>query len=399
MARPKAVLTQSIEGVLRLGHPWVWHDAVRPLGENSIGSGEVVDVVDATGEFVGRGIWDAESPIRVRLWTTDANVKVDETLLEERIKAARRRRPFPDFETTGYRILNGEGDRTPGLVVDVYGEVVVLRPDGEAAERWLEPARRILDRLVEAKGWVIRRSAIHSGPERPVAQWWETRERGESGDIVAFTEHGVRFECDVISGQKTGFFLDQRANRQRIALASVGRRVVNLFGYTGGFSIASAMKGAARTTTVDLADPAIAMARRHFEINGISPKAHAFVTSDVMAYLERFDPASAPFEVAVCDPPSYAHKRRDIARAREGYIKLFAKVMEVMPTGSTVALCSCSSHITREEFIDLVAQAAQRAHVAIVLSGVWGADVDHPTLAAFPEGDYLQCAIGTIESL
>ncbi len=395
-------LTQPIAESLRAGHPWVWADAVRHRRAD-VETGDPVEILDEEGAFVGRGIFDGDSPLRVRLWTLDRTVRVDDALLEERIKAARRRRIFPTHDTTGFRLVHGEGDRVPGLVVDIYGDVVVLRPDGVAAERWLEPAREVIGRLFNVAGWVIRRSSIYADEDRPVAEWWgDERPDGrdpERPDVVAFQEHGVRYECDVISGQKTGFFLDQRANRARIARQSVGRRVLNLFGYTGGFSLAAAMKGAARTTTVDLAGPAIEQARRHFESNGFPPKAHEFVVSDVFEYLERFAPASAPFEVAVCDPPSFAHKRRDVERATEAYTRLFAKVMEVMPTGSTVALCSCSSHIGRDAFLEIVGAAASRAHVALVLAGVHGADMDHPVLPGFAEGDYLQCVIGTIEPL
>ena len=173
--------------------------------------------------------------------------------------------------------------------------------------------------------------------------------------------------------------------------------MLNLFGYTGGFSLAAAMRGAARTTTVDLASPAIEQARRHFEINGLPARAHEFIAQDAFDYLERFAPASAPFEVAVCDPPSFAHKRRDVPRAKAAYIRLFSSLLQAMPTGSVVALASCSSHIGRDDFIEIVRQAARESRVALVISGVYGADVDHPILPGFLDGDYLQCVLATIE--
>ena len=392
---PQVKLTQPLEGKIALGHPWIYADAVRHKHLSNIRPGDVVDVLAQDGSFVGRGIIDPENPVRVRVWTVEQSTSVDDDLLAKRIKMARRRRLYPDGSTTGFRLLNGEGDRTPGLVCDIYDDVAVLRPDGRAAEdRWLEPARDIIDRMFSIKHWVIRRSAIHADKDRPVAQWWGAPRPG--GNIVEFLEHGLRYECDVIDGQKTGFFLDMRANRERVGRLAAGKRVLNLFGYTGGFSLASAANGAALTTTVDLAAPAVAQAKRHFELNGLYHPGHEFVVSDVFDYLEQFSAQSAPFELAICDPPSFAHKRRDLDRATKAYIRLFSSLMRVMPSNTTIALGSCSSHIHRDLFLDIIAQAAREASCQLVLTGVHGADHDHPFLPGFLEGDYLQCVLATL---
>lgn len=391
----QVTLTQPLEGRLRLGHPWIYADAIS-MARSNAQTGDIVDVVNTQGEWVGRGVLDLDSPLRVRLWTTRKDVAVDEALLRSRIKAAKRRRPFPDSQTTGFRLLNGEGDALPGITCDVYGEVGVLRPDGIAAERWLEPVQRIVEQLLPViKYWAVRRSAIYSDAERPQSQWLS--EPAPNPSQVPFLEHGVSMVCDVMHGQKTGFFLDQRANRQRVASVCTGRRMMNLFGYTGGFSIMAAWAGASHTTTIDLAAPAIETARYHFSSNGLPTQGmHEFVVADVFDYLDQFAPYSAPFEVAVCDPPSFAHKRKDLERAQAAYVRLFAKLMRVMPERSTLALCSCSSHINQRRFMDIIAQAALEAGRVFVVSGSYGADVDHPTLPVFVEGDYLQCVIGTL---
>src|SRR5690606_10508943 len=160
--------------------------------------------------------------------------------------------------------------------------------------------------------------------------------------------------------------------------------------------VAAAMNGAARTTTVDIAKPAVDAARHHFTLNGLAPEAHEFIAADVFDYLETLAPQSAPFEIAICDPPSFAHKRQDFKKARTAYVRLFSKLLQAMPTASTVALASCSSHIDRTAFVNIIAEAAQTADCSLVLSGVWGADTDHTTLPAFPEDDYLQFALATI---
>jgi len=388
VANPSVQLTQPLHEVIRQGHPWVFMDAVHQ--DTSLKPGTVVDLYSQDWEWVARGVWDPDSPIRFRSWTTNPDTPVNNTLLEQRIRQALKWRSFPSGVTTGFRVLNGEGDRIPGLVCDVYANVGVFRVDGVAAERWIGPAARLLKKQLNVEHIAIKRSQIYAG-QNETAEWLEG-----GVEEVEFLENSIRYVCDPIQGQKTGFFLDQRANRVRLAEVSRGRRLLNLFGYTGGFSVAAAMSGAARTTTVDLAKPAIATAERHFKMNGLVPQAHEFIASDVFAYLEGFQPGRAPFDVVVCDPPSFAHRRADLERATDAYTRLFARVFEIMPTGSQVALASCSSHVSNAIFRQIATQAAMQAGVSYVLQGVWGADIDHPTLTCFPEGDYLQFSMGSI---
>ena len=386
---PTVRLTQPIEAVLRAGHPWIFHDAVRHGRDHA--PGDVVDVLDTPGEFLGRGLIEPDSPIRVRLWTLRPDVAVNDELLEARLRAALKRRRYPTPDTTGYRLSNGEGDRIPGLTVDIYADVAVLRVDGEAAERWVPGARRILARIAGATHFAVRRSERYRG-SRPAAEWL-----GEmpGGDTV-FLENGVSFLCRPIEGQKTGFFLDQRDNRARVAELARGRRLLNLFGYTGGFSVLAAARGAAYTVTVDLAAPALEDARRNFELNQIPAPAHGFEKADVFDYLDAFGTGAAPFDVLVCDPPSFAHRADDVAKASEAYVRLFAKTLDVARDGAVVALASCSSQIDQARFIKLAAAAAERAALSYVVTGLYGAADDHPWPAAFPEGDYLQLSLGTI---
>lgn len=390
MSYPRVTLTQPLDAVLQLGHPWIFADALRH--DRNLPTGAIVDVYNRDDQFVARGVLEPDSHLRLRVWTLRQDVAVDEQLLEKRIRAALKRRSFPNHATNGFRLLNGEGDRIPGLVCDIYDKIGVLRPDGLAAEQWIEPARRIIEKLLPIQHWAVRRSEIYR-QDNPAAMWLGTP---PAAPELTFLEHDITFVVDPINGQKTGFFLDQRANRQRIARLAPGKRVLNLFSYTGGFSVAAAMNGAARTTTVDIAKPAVDAARHHFTLNGLAPEAHEFIAADVFDYLETLAPQSAPFEIAICDPPSFAHKRQDFKKARTAYVRLFSKLLQAMPTASTVALASCSSHIDRTAFVNIIAEAAQTADCSLVLSGVWGADTDHTTLPAFPEGDYLQFALATI---
>lgn len=382
-------LTQPIEASLKSGNPWIFYDAIRH--PNSVRTGDVVEVLDTRGEFLGRGVIEPDNPVRVRLWTLRQDVEVNDALLRARLKAALKRRPYPNGDTDGFRLCNGEGDRIPGLTIDVYGDVAVMRVDGRAAERWLAPATETLGQLLGIKHIAERRSERYRG-ERPVAQW----ATGSPPDEVVFRENGLRYLCRPIDGQKTGFFLDQRDNRARVARLATGRRVLNLFGYTGGFSVAAAAAGAARTTTVDLAGPALEDAKRNFELNEIPWQAHAFERADVFDFLASFDRGKAPYDVLICDPPSFAHRRTDLERATEAYVRLFARTLEVAHDDAVVALASCSSQIDRKRFEALVAAAAEQAEVSFVMSGIWGAATDHCWPAGFPEADYLQFALGTV---
>lgn len=385
----RAQLTQPIEASLRAGNPWIFYDAIRH--PNSVRPGDVVEVVDTAGDFLGRGIIEPDSPIRVRLWTLRPDVSVDDDLLESRIKAALKRRAFPTGATTGFRLSNGEGDRIPGLMIDVYDKVAVLRIDGLGAERWVARATDVLRRTLGIEHVAERRSEKYRG-DLPAARWSTDPPTGE----VTFLENGLTYLCRPIDGQKTGFFLDQRDNRARVAEVARGKRLLNLFGYTGGFSVAAAAVGAARTTTVDLAGPALEDAKHNFELNRIPWQAHAFEKADVFDYLDAFDTGSSPFDVLICDPPSFAHKRSDLRRATDAYVRLFAKTLDVAHDHAVVALASCSSQIDRGRFEELVTRAAGEADVAYVLQGIWGAATDHCWLPGFPEADYLQFALGSI---
>ncbi len=387
MGYPTVQLTQPIEASLRAGNPWIFYDAVRH-GRHE--PGDVVDVVDTGGEFLGRGLIEPDSPIRVRLWTLQ-RIAVDANLLEQRIREALKRRRYPNHETNGFRLTNGEGDRTPGVTVDLYANVAVVRIDGLAAEIWLEPLVEILERLLSVEHVAIRRSDRYRG-DNPAAAWF-----GEEGpDEVVFLENGLSFLCRPIEGQKTGFFLDQRDNRARVAKLAVGRRLLNLFGYSGGFSVAAAAVGAARTVTVDLAQPALDDARRNFELNMLPPAAHGFEKADVFDFLDRFQPGTAPFDVIVCDPPSFAHRAADLPRATAAYERLFARTLQVAHDGAVVALASCSSQLDRARFEQVVANASQHAGVSYVVTGIHGAADDHCWPIGFPEADYLQFCLGTI---
>ncbi len=387
---PKAKLTQNISKSLLGGHPWVYADALHL--EEKVKNGTIVDLYDNDDLFIGRGPYENGSPLSLRLWTLRKGISVDDTLLWKRLESAKKLREcYFDENTTGYRLSNGEGDRIPGIVIDIYDSTGVIRVDGRAAERWIACTQDFLLQRCGMKNIVIRRSEKYRD-KKPKAECVF----GKISKPISFLEHGVRFICDPIQGQKTGFFLDQRANRSAISAWAKGKNMLNLFGYTGGFSVVAATTSGAKTTTVDLAKPAIEMARENFRINGLNLDEHQFIAQDVEAYLAQFYRRQSPFEVIVCDPPSYVKRRKDINKGKKAYIRLFAKVLEIAPLGGIVALASCSSHIDQKHFRDIVNEASRQAKSPVNIHSFSGPDVDHPYPPGFPEFDYLQFMVLSI---
>jgi 23S rRNA (cytosine1962-C5)-methyltransferase len=387
------VLRKAAESV-RHGHPWIYRTAAAHL---SHGPGAIVRIADEDGHFLGTGIWDPESPIAVRVWSRDRHVTLGAELFRERLERAIaiRRELFADGATTAYRILNGEGDRTPGFVLDRYADVAVLKVDGDAA-------RALADRLLADVEKPLRDFGVTTLLDR-------SGKKGESASIharfgpmrekVQVAEHGVPFMVDLLKGQKTGAFLDQRENRRRIGELVQRRRrgaerpirVLNLFSYTGGFSLRAALAGGI-VTSVDVAMAAHATAQESFRLAGLDPKPHAFVTADCFAFLEAAKQRGETWDVVISDPPSFAPSEKAKPKGLAAYRSLHHACVQVLAKGGTFVAASCSSHVGLEDFSFTLDDAALGRSDLRVLE-LFGPPPDHPTLPNFPEGRYLKLAI------
>lgn len=380
-----ARLTQGIEPAIRAGHPWVFADALRmPAG---VADGEVIELHDRDGRFLARGTAEPRSPLAFRVWTLDRDEAVDAALVERRFAAALQlRRELLRPDVTGFRACHGENDALPGLQCDLYGDVASLRTDGALGVAWEERFVAAVERHLAPRAIVVRNPQQQEGEARVV--------RGRLADGLAgevtIVEHGRKFYVDVLHGQKTGFFLDQRENRDRVAQLARGRRVINLFSYTGGFSVAAAQGGATRVTTVDLAAPAVETARRNFALNGLDPAAHEFLAVDAFDVLAELAAAPPRFDLIVLDPPSFAHSKKTVPRAQKAYEKLNELALKALPSGGWLATASCSSHVREHDFLALLATAAARAGRRVTLASIAGAAPDHPARLGFPEGRYLK---------
>ncbi|HEY5283484.1 MAG TPA: class I SAM-dependent rRNA methyltransferase [Polyangia bacterium] len=382
MIRPAAVaLTKDLSRTLRQGHPWVFRDAI--TSRPGIAAGDIVAVVDKQGREVAYGYWDAKSPIAIRVLDL-APIEDKAALLRRRLQAAMnaRRASLDLSKTNAFRWVHGEADRLPGIHVDVYADVVSLRHDGEGSRAFYADLPALLSSCAV---------------ELPVRKVIDRDARAEHAEEVEVVESGVRFLVDVGRGQKGGLFLDQRENRLAVAKRAQGKSLLNLFGYTGGFSVHAACAGATRTDTVDIARPAIAAARRNFEHNQLDLTQAHFHAVDAFDFLEEAISRHETWDIVVSDPPSFAPSKDSLAAARRTYLRLHRLVAQVVSPGGLLCAASCSSHMPRSEFLTLVKTGVHQAGRRFALESYTGAGLDHPTLPVFPEGDYLKCALGKVQ--
>ncbi|NUN12477.1 MAG: class I SAM-dependent rRNA methyltransferase [Myxococcales bacterium] len=382
---PRVVLRKNLASSIRSGHPWLYQDAVEP--PHDLGTGTVVDVVTRDGKFVARGLWDAHSPIAVRIWTTTETEKLDFELARRRVESALdlRRHLVGLGDTEALRLIHGEADRMPGIVCDYYAKTCVFKLDS-AAVRWLLPA--IVNQIVQSPfsvdHAVLRQSSRTDGEPAVL----EPLLGNIPTDTIHITENGIMLEVDIARGHKTGLYLDQRDNRRRIQQLSAGMRVLNVFSYTGGFSVAAACGGADSVTSVDIGAPVIAAAKRNFRLNGLDPEldAYTFVTADVFQWLDK---SRDPYDLVIVDPPSMAPSAASLKAAERAYRKLNALALLRVAPGGILFTASCSSHITETQLINIVGESAEDAKRQVRIVEFRGAAPDHPVLPSFPEGRYL----------
>jgi 23S rRNA (cytosine1962-C5)-methyltransferase len=350
-----------------------------------------VAVTDARGRVVARGLAEA-GPIGVRLWSV-GDEPVDEGLIGRRLDAAieLRRRVTPP-KTDALRLVHGEGDRMPGVVVDLYGPHAVLALDGEAATSRREQLVSLLRPRLHALG--VPTILVRSGPrgERVV----EHVEGPSPPEVVEVREHGMVLCADLLRGQKTGLFLDQRISRATVRRLAKGRRVLDLYAYVGGFSAAAGKGGAAEVVTVDVAKPAIAMAKRTWAANGLPEGRQRAVAADVPEFLAGAVEAGERFDLIVADPPSFAPSAATREKALRAYEKLHLACLQVLAPGGLLLAASCSSHVDRAAFEEALARAAEQRCVVLQVVDRWAAPPDHPRLLAFAEGDYLKVTLARV---
>ena len=396
---PKVRLRKDLRKALHAGTPWLYRDAVGELREAALADGAVVLVVGKDGRPLGRGFFTSSGPIAVRMLTTDRNDDIP-GLVEKRLEQAleQRRSLFSTGETTAFRWVHGEGDRLPGLHVDVYGRYASIFFDG-AGSRAFYLGSNVAGLLLGAAS-SLDLVAVLERPRRTGGASAKTTAlvgRLPDGEVQVL-EHGLAFGVDLEHGQKGGLFLDQRDNRARVRELARGRSVLNLFGYTGGFSLHAALGGATRTTTVDSAPTAIDTAKRNFERNAerLGDAPAEFVVADAFEFLEEARARGKRWELVISDPPSFAPNERARSAAVAAYRRLHALCASAVAPGGIFCAGSCSSHVGETEFLRTVNEGARDAGRTFVPIGVHGAAGDHPVRPEFPEGRYLKFAVGSL---
>lgn len=387
--RPRAVvLRKNLARSIRQGHPWIYRDAldVRVTPDN----GALVEVHTRDGRPIARGFWDERSPIAVRVLESGGpghRFADADSLIAERLQAAlgRRLERLDLSKTNVFRWVHGEADLLPGAHVDFYSDTAVVRFDGDGARAFYQPFE---PRLRAAAGSRL--------PIRAVLDRSTRKATGPQEDEREVVESGVRFLVDLARGQKGGLFIDQRENRIRVAGRARGKSVLNLFGYTGGFALHAALAGALSTDTVDIAAPAIAAAQRNFELNSLPMDRARFHTLDAFEFLRSAIERGDRWDIVISDPPSFAANKSAVPAARQAYRRLHSLASAVTAPGGLLCASSCSSHLSTDDFLATIEAGALEAGRRWVFEAVYGAAFDHPVLPAFPEGDYLKFAIGSV---
>ena len=388
--QPVLVLKAGRDKSIKRRHPWVFSGAVeKVIGDPQ--SGDTVMVRSAEGQQLGQAAYSPQSQIRGRMWIFDAAAKVDAAFLRERVRSAlrlRERLPL-GAHTNAMRLVHGESDGLPGLIVDRYADVLVAQFLSAGMERWRDA---ILDALVE----LTRCEAVFERSDAEVRTLEGLPERAgfvrgnTDAARCAISEHGLTFRVDVAAGQKTGFFLDQRANRLRVREISAGRDVLDCFCYTGGFAIASLAGGAREVTAIDSSGPAIAVARENLAANALDASSLEFKEADVFLYLRELRNRGEKFDLIVLDPPKFAPTAAQVENASRAYKDINLLALKLLAPGGLLATFSCSGGVSADLVQKIVAGAALDAGADAKIIERFGPAADHPVALEFPEGDYLK---------
>lgn len=414
-------------------HPWVLASAVDRVEPTSLGSehrldldGQVVDLMNDKGRFIARGLYNGQSRIRVRLYTWSAEESIDEPFFRRQLEGAIELRRQIGYEAaegrdkSASRLVFSEADGISGLVVDRYGDCLVVQPTALGIAQRLEPIVGILQELLQPRAIVLRLDkamgkleglvAADGHDSRPEEDTITVRQRTvePSDAVIPFAdghvwgelpegplmihEHGLAYEVDLRAGQKTGLYLDQRENRLAAAKYFSGRRVLDMFCYTGGFAMTAAkLGGATEVLGIDGSKRAIAQASRNAEINGL--KSVRFDCGDGFQTLDRLSEQGEKFDAVILDPPKFARGRGGANQALMAYHRLNRVAIELLQRGGILLTCSCTGGVSREDFLMMLSGVAQKSRRDIRVLEQRGAAPDHPVSATCLETEYLKCMI------
>jgi 23S rRNA (cytosine1962-C5)-methyltransferase len=379
------------------GHPWVFNESITSISHRGA-VGDLAVIFDNERNFVAIGLWDPGSPIRIRILHSGKPVTIDSAFWHQRITAAVERRSVIGNDTDGYRVLNGENDGFPGLVLDRYADTLVLKLYSPTWIPHLRSLVAVIDELLAPSTLVLRLARTLAeqrlyGLSEGMALIGET-----PTEPVLFHENGLVFEADVVHGQKTGHFLDQRDNRALVGSMSAGMRVLDVFAATGGFGIYAAAGGATRVTSVDQSAPTLAVAERNFAHNASLPNVrhceHDAMVGDAYEVMDRLIQRRKHYDIVVVDPPAFAQRKSNVDRALHAYGQLTQRAVQLTRPDGLLLQASCSSRVTEEQFYATLRASAQRIGFDLVELRRTGHAPDHPV--TFAQGGYLKALLARV---
>lgn len=391
---PRVTLKQGRAKPFFFRHPWVLESAVARV-EGDPADGDAVDLVSHEGAWVARGYFNSASRIRVRLFTWDADEALADELLARRVEdaLAMRRQIGYDDPAGAARLVYGDADGLSGLIVDRFADVLTVQVNALAIGRRLEACLEPLRRLLSPRAVYLRCDPHVAAQEGLTLEsgWLDGR---EPDGPVEFTEHGLTHRVDPTAGQKTGFYLDQRENRAAAARLLAGRRVLDVFCYTGAFALNAARGGAADVLGIDSSQRAVDAATEGAARNGLTGA--RFEVADALPTLDRLVARGERFGGVVLDPPKFAKSRGQVDAALRAYLHVNRRGLELLEPGGVLVTCSCSGAVSRDDFRSVLATAAVQARRPVQLLEERGASPDHPVSVTCLETDYLKCLVARV---
>jgi 23S rRNA (cytosine1962-C5)-methyltransferase len=391
MSYPIIHLKSGRDRQLLLGHPWIFSGALKNIEQN-IEPGSFVRVKNSKKQIVGTGYYNPQSQICVRIVSFQDNVEINQEFLELRLRQAfdRRKAFINEAETDAFRLVHSEADGLPGIIVDKYADYLVIQCHTLGAEK-------LKEWLINAAVKVFSPTGIYEKSE-VAARKHEGLGQGNTGTVfgedppqeITVKEYGLQFKVSLTEGQKTGFFIDQRENRKLVRAIAAGKRVLNLYSFSGATSVAALAGGAKEVISVDVDQGALDLLEDNLKLNDLDPAAHKSVAADVNKYLTEVARYEEPFDLIILDPPAFAKHKSAIKKATRGYQDINAKTMRNLKEGGFLLSCSCSGLISNDDFRNIMMNAARDVGKPMVLLADYPQPFDHPTLPAFQEGRYLK---------
>ena len=385
----KAILHEGKQKRILGGHPWIYRTEIKEI-RGEFQPGDIVEVYDIRERWIGRGYINPASQISIRIMTRNAEEEINEDFFRRRIQAAWDYRQRVVRESNACRVIFGEADFLPGLIVDKFGDYLAIQTLTLGIDKHREIVVKLLQEILKPAGMYERNDvSVRELEGLPL----QTGFMGEPFDPkVVIKENGLRFVVDLAGGQKTGYFLDQRENRMALQGLVHGGRVLDCFCHTGTFSMYAAKFGASEVLGLDIAAPALEVARANAELNGYG-KSCSFKETNSFDELRAMEKAGEKFDVVVLDPPAFTKSRKAVAGAVRGYKEINLRGMKLLSPGGYLVTCSCSYHMKEEMFLEVISQAGRDAGRQLRLVELRRQAKDHPMLLASPETHYLKCVV------